>query len=372
MQSRRVAVVAFAGVSVIAGCGSQKLSEVDLASRVKPTVVELSGKLGDGSVGGSGVVIDAANGYVLTNAHVISGLSALTAKVGDNVATTGPARVVAQAPCDDIAIVQLVNRPAGLKAIEVGSSATVKSGEQVTAFGYPASFENPDQQTVVLTSGPVSSPQVAAEPDASLPKYPSTIQHQAPINPGNSGGPLVNGFGQLIGLNTLTNTQQGGQAIQGQYYAIAIDHIKPLLATLEAGKNVSYAGWDLTPIADVSLRDVFANDPAFNTANDGHDITPAAAKFGSEIQRAISQDTAQQGLYVNFTDTGSPAKKAKVFGGDMITSIEDTPVKTVSDVCAIIASHGPGSRISIRGRYLDSATNVDTVDDPWKVQMTLK
>src|SRR2546423_6634898 len=127
---------ALATAVVVAGCGggggSSTLSQQDLITKVKPTVVELSGKREDQTVGGSGVVIDSKRGLVLTNEHVIAGVSALKAKVGDNAATAGPARVLSQAPCDDLAVVQLVNIPAGLQQVKIGRSAKGKSSEPVT------------------------------------------------------------------------------------------------------------------------------------------------------------------------------------------------------------------------------------------------
>lgn len=356
---------ALATCVVVAGCGggggSSTLSQQDLITKVKPSVVELTGKRGEETVGGSGVVVDAKRGLVLTNDHVIAGVSALKAKVGDNAATAGPARVLAQAPCDDLAVVQLVNVPAGLKQVKIGSSAKVKSGEQVTVLGYPASFSNPETQTVVSTNGTVSSTNVAAEPDPSLPKYPSTIQHQAPVNPGNSGGPLVNSKRELIGINTLGNTQQGGRTIQGQYYAISMDRINSLLPNLEAGKSQANVGWSLAPVNQINLTQVFAQDPDFQSA-----------RLGTAARSYINRNGIS-GLYVLDTTTGSPAKNAKLFFGDLITSIEGTPVKSVSDMCDIIQSHGPGDKLLVRGRYLNStSTAAKVLTVPWRTQLTLR
>jgi S1-C subfamily serine protease len=352
-----------ATAALVAGCGgggSSTLSQQDLITRVKPTVVELTGKRGEETVGGSGVVVDAKRGLVLTNEHVIAGVSALKAKVGDNAATAGPARVLAQAPCDDLAVVQLVNIPSGLQQVKIGSSANVKSGEQVTVLGYPASFSNPETQTVVSTNGTVSSTNVAAEPDPSLPKYSSTIQHQAPVNPGNSGGPLVNSKGELIGINTLGNTQQGGRAIQGQYYAISMDRIKSLLPNLEAGKSQSYVGWSLTPLGQVDLSKAFAIDSVWRSASRG-------AAVQGDLQRA-----GATGLYVVDSDTGSAAKRANIGFGDLVASIEGTPVKKVSDVCDIVQSHGPGDKLLVRGLYLNSANGESQLENRWHAQVTLK
>lgn len=363
---RRAGAATLAFAVAVAGCGGssrpagpQKLSQVALIARVKQSTVEISGKLADVTTGGSGVVVDAARGLVLTNAHVVAGVSALKAKVGDDPSTEGPARVVAQAPCEDLAIVQLVDKPANLQALPLGDSSQVRAGEHVTALGYPASFENPESQTVVSTSGTVSSPNVAAEPDPSLPKYVSTIQHQAPINPGNSGGPLVNDYGQLIGINTLGNTEQGGRTIQGQYYAISVNHVKTLLPELEAGHNRAYVGWDLASIAAVDLAPIFANDPLFHSS-----------AMGSQVQAELKSHGVE-GLYVWGTDTGSPAKKARLYYGDLITSIEDTPVRSVADACDILESHGPGDKLVVRGVYLNSANDTEHVLQSWRTEMAM-
>ena len=345
----------------VAACGgSDTLSQEEVIAEVTPSTVALSGRVGEGTSGGTGVVIDAERGLVLTNSHVVVGLSALRARVGDDESTEGPARVVAKAPCEDLAVVELVNKPPGLTAIPFGSSAEVTGGQTVTALGYPASFESPDQQTVVSTSGTVSSANVTAEPDPSLPEYTSTIQHQAPINPGNSGGPLVNDEGELIGINTLGNTEQGGRTIQGQYYAISIDHVQKFLPDLVAGRSTTDAGWDMSPVGFVALGDIFANDPDFNSAEAG------------EFLEGQVQAGELDGLYVWRTDTGSPAAKANIFFGDLITSIEGTPVRSVSDVCEILASHAPSDKLAVRGVYLNSARDADQVLDTWRVEVTLE
>lgn len=358
--------------AAISGCGGSGkssgsktantvLTQPQLVAKVAPSVVEISGKEGDLQVGGSGVVIDASRGLVLTNAHVVAGLASISAKIGDNASSEGPAHVVATSPCDDLAVIQLVDKPTGLRALPLGSSAGVVSGQSVTALGYPASFANPTQQTVVSTTGTVSSPNVPADPSPDLPHYPSTIQHQAPINPGNSGGPLVDQQGRLIGINTLGNTQQGGRAIQGQYYAIAVDHIKQLLSGLEAGHSQADVGWDLVPIDQVDLSQEFGQDPRWNDAS-----------LGARVARLLSKPPVSSGLYVRGAATGSSADKANLGYGDLIDHIENTPVQTVADVCSIVQSHSAGSTLFVHGQYLNSATSRDKIFGGWTDHVRLK
>jgi S1-C subfamily serine protease len=359
--------------AAVSGCGGSgkssgsksattaALTQPQLVAKVAPSVVEISGQEGNLQVGGSGVVIDASRGLVLTNAHVVAGLASISAKVGDNASSEGPARVIATSPCDDLAVVQLIDKPTGLQALPLGSSAGVVSGQGVTALGYPASFANPTQQTVVSTTGTVSSPNVPADPSPDLPHYASTIQHQAPINPGNSGGPLVDQQGRLIGINTLGNTQQGGRAIQGQYYAISIDHIKQLLPALEAGHSQADVGWDLVPLNEVDLSQEFGQDPRWNDAG-----------LGARVAQAVSKPPVSTGLYVRGAATGSPADKANLGYGDLIDHIEGTPVQTVADVCSIVQSHSPGSTLFVHGEYLNSASSSGKIFRGWTDHVTLK
>ena len=85
--------------------------------------------------GGTGIVVDAAKGYVLTNQHVIAGATSVKVTIGNNESN---ARVLGQAPCEDLAVLELSPKPAGLKAAKLGSASSVASGDEVVAMGYPA------------------------------------------------------------------------------------------------------------------------------------------------------------------------------------------------------------------------------------------
>jgi S1-C subfamily serine protease len=148
----------------------QKLSQADLIAKVKPSVVPLAGSNGSGS----GVVIDARRGLVLTNAHVTFGQQGMRARVGDDPGTETAARLVAAAPCDDLAVVRLVDTPANLRAIRLGDSSTLRQGDHVTVLGYPVSFEEQAEASildrqVVAGEGSVSVADVVAAPDPACP-----------------------------------------------------------------------------------------------------------------------------------------------------------------------------------------------------------
>lgn len=347
---------------VASGCGGEeKLSQADLVKKAKPSVVRIQGKAG----GGSGVVIDAQRGLVLTNAHVVVGLEGMKATIGNDESTQTAARLVAAAPCEDLAVVSLVNKPAKLVAMKFGTSAQVKEGDHVTVLGYPGSLEE-DKQTgsagqaskVNANDGGVSSVNIAATPDPSLPRYASVIQHQAPTNPGNSGGPLVNDKGELVGVNTLGNPEN-----QGQFYAISVDRVKTVLPDLKAGKSQSDVGWNLRQLSQIDLSVVFANDEDFGT--DG------GATLGKEVADILERNEVD-GLYVLNSETDSPAERAGLGRGDLVASIEGEPVTKVQDVCDIISAKNPGDKVRVDGLYVNSTTKRANILKDWTTELELK
>lgn len=327
------------GVILLTGGGGsdkpKKLTEQQVVSQSRPTVIKLVGRVANSTQGGTGVIIDAKRGLAITNAHVVQGTSALKATVLDK--TEVPARIVAVSPCDDLAVIQLAEKPAGIRAMKLGSSKTVHSGQKVTVLGYPVSLQQtPDVSAskLVATSGTVSNPDVSATIGSSGPKYPSLIQHQAPVNHGNSGGPLVNQYGQLIGINTLANTGQAGE-VQGQYYSISIDHAKDLLPDLKKGKSIANLGWNLIPTTRPVLTQLFG----------AHDA--GVVRF---VLTKLIHDP--NGLLVLGVDPGSSAADGNFQTGDYVTEINNSKVSSVQDVCDIVKSATPGSKIKVGGYYV--------------------
>jgi S1-C subfamily serine protease len=254
--------------------------------------------------GGTGVVIDAERGLVVTNAHVVSGATSLNASVGGDQIS---ARVRGQAPCEDLAVLQLRPVPGSLKSATLGRARGIHAGDRVTALGYPGALEsNLTQRKLQATEGTVSSGIAAATISPGLPKYPALIQHQAPISPGNSGGPLFDDKGEVIGINTLASTGEGGR--QNQNQAISIDRVRSLLPDLMANRDSGYVGWSLVPI-----------------------------------------DARTDFLFVEGTDAGSPADRAGLRFGDAIVELDNTPVGDVPEVCDIVNSKEPGDRLKVAG-----------------------
>jgi S1-C subfamily serine protease len=286
---------------------------------------------------------------VLTNSHVISGVTSIEAKLNDE--TTVPARVLAKSPCDDVALLKLVGAPAGLKALAPWTSKTLKPGDAVTALGYPANFQEAASATLQNTSGTVSNATLRnTSIDRSLPRYTELIQHQAPLNPGNSGGPLVDDHGRLVGMNTLTNTEQDGRAIQGQGYAITSDHIKRLLPDLRRGQSSADLGLDV-----IAAQDVEPYLPEYFEA------AGLTASLGRIVARVMEKEPRTRGLYVLGTSPDSPAREAKILKGDVIERVNNARVKTYADLCSIVLSATPGSKVPVTVQALDSAPNSKSI-----------
>jgi S1-C subfamily serine protease len=326
-----------------AGCGggNSKPSQQEIVEQSSPGVVQLIGTQKEETVAGTGIVVDAEKGLVLTNAHVVSGVSALKARVLDQADI--PAQIVAQAPCDDLAVVRLVNPPSGLKALPLGDSGSAEVGDPVTVLGYPETVDaSGAPQKVLSTTGTISQANTSAAPDPALPKYPSLIIHGAAVNHGDSGGPLVDDQGKVIGLNTLTGAGAGSGQIQGQYYAIGIDYAQGLLSRLEAGESIANLGWSLAPVSAEEINQVFG------------------ARLGQAVNEYLTAVDDTKGLVVLGVDPGSAVSTSgHITAGDYITKINGTPITSVQDVCDQALSAAPGSTLTLTGRYLFDARKYD-------------
>ena len=268
------------------------------------------------SGGGTGIVVDAKRGFVLTNDHVVAGATSVKARLDNGEEVNAVVR--GQAPCEDLAVIELNPQPRGLKTAKLGRSAGLKAGDDVTALGFPGAFEDDiTNRRLQSTEGTISSKPGPATLGGTLPNLPAVIQHQAPISPGNSGGPLFNDTGQVIGINTLAATSESGA--QNQNGAIAIDRAKSLLPSLEQGEDKAYVGWSIQNISDLD------------------------------------------GLYVISVEANSPADKGRMLFGDRIDKIDNTAVEGIPDVCDILGSKTAGDSVKVSGVELDGDLYTTTI-----------
>jgi S1-C subfamily serine protease len=203
---------------------------------------------------GSGIVIDAEKGIIVTNLHVVQGAQGIEILLGNG--QPAEARLLGYDQEYDIALLQLNNPPKNLTSLVFGDSSKLEVGQRVLAIGNPFGLNR------TLTSGIISSlDRTVKSPTGVVMK--GLIQTDAAINPGNSGGPLLDSEGRLIGINTAILSQSGDSA--GIGFAVPINPIRRILPELIATGKVlrPNMGWVLVDTtAGVMVRRVMPGGPA--------------------------------------------------------------------------------------------------------------
>ncbi len=251
---------------------------------------------------GSGVIIS-PDGYILTNNHVIEKSTELKVTLADKRQFTG--KVIGTDPQTDIAVVKIATT--GLPTIPLGDSSKLEVGDYAFAIGNPFGVGETATMGIISATG---------RNGLSIEDYEDFIQTDAAINPGNSGGALLNGRGELIGINTAILSGGGGN--QGIGFAIPINMAKYVMdQILKNGKVVrGYIGIGI------------------------QDVTP-------ELARAFHV-TADKGALVSSVDPNSPGGKAGLQRGDVIEEINGQPVQGQNDLRLKVAAMTPGSTIHLK------------------------
>ena len=214
---------------------------------------------------GTGVLVDADEGLVLTNFHVIA--------LGEELQAGTPGRlddveVRAAAPCEDLALLE-VEGLEGRRAIPLGRQDAVEQGDPVVALGYPVSASGGESLT--STAGVVSAVRTPLRiPAPDQPRFDNLVQTDAALGAGNSGGPLVGADGKLVGLNTILFTGGAGSPSAEQGYAIGVDRVRELLAEFRDGHSQGWFGAGLlTPPPGVLERERLPAGMFVTAAQDG-------------------------------------------------------------------------------------------------------
>ncbi len=249
---------------------------------------------------GSGVIVS-ADGYILTNNHVVNGADTIKVVLNDGRELT--AKVIGTDPQSDLAVIKVDAK--NLPAITFTDSAKVEVGDRVLAVGNPFGIG----QTV--TSGMVSGLGRAMTGEG----YEDFIQTDAAINPGNSGGALVDGEGRLVGINTAIISRSGGS--QGIGFAIPGNLARNVMEQLTANGKVvrGYVGVNV------------------------QDINP-------ELAEQFKLTTHEGALIAEVTADG-PAEKAGLKGGDVITGFDGKPVTDARHLKLAVATVAPGSKVTV-------------------------
>ena len=253
---------------------------------------------------GSGVIVDAAKGYILTNNHVIEHADKITVTLYGG--RSFKSKVVGRDPDTDIAVLHIDAKD--LVQIPLGNSSTLQVGDFVIAIGNPFGLEH------TVTAGIVSAKGRTQVQDG---KYSDFIQTDAAINPGNSGGALVNLEGQLVGINTMIVTSGGSRGNIGIGFAIPINMAKDVMNQLIQYGKVERG------MLGVQVQT----------------LTPELAQA-----LKISQN---QGAVVMQVVPGSQAQKAGVKPNDVIVSVNGNPVSSAQDVSNVIGLLRVGTPVTL-------------------------
>jgi serine protease Do len=267
---------------------------------------------------GTGILID-PRGYIVTNHHVIEDVNLLQVRLADG--TRASARVVSRDPDNDLALLKIdVGRP--LPTIPLGTASDLLVGETVIAIGNAYGYEH------TVTVGVVS----AVGRDVTLNKevsYKQLIQTDASINPGNSGGPLLNVYGELVGVNVAIRA-----GAQGIGFAIPVDTMIRVAGSMLAGKAKGNAA--------------------------------SAVSHGLQVRdevHASKSEPPQRHAIVERVEDGSAAEQAGVHPGDVLVRVGAAPVTSSLDLERAMLDHTAGEKVAFLVRRSGAEQKVDVVLD---------
>lgn len=293
------------------------------AAAVSPSVVAIKTDSGEGS----GVIID-DDAHVLTNNHVVAGAEQLTVTLADGRTFKG--RIQGTDPSTDLAVVTIEGAPDDLQAISIGDSDALKVGDPVMAVGNPLGLAGTVTTGIVSAlNRPVTTEAAQEQPQQQNPFGPqqqqssgepvvtNAIQTSAAINPGNSGGALVNANGQLVGINSSiaslgsSGSSQGGNI--GIGFAIPVKEAASIAEQLIADGTAEHAYLGIGPVD--------------GSASDG-----SATRAGAQV-RTVQPDT--------------PAQKAGLEAGDVITEVNGERVDSAESLVAHIREYAVGDTVTL-------------------------
>jgi putative serine protease PepD len=260
---------------------------------------------------GTGFVVD-TDGTIVTNSHVVGSADTVQVRFGDSGRPVR-AEVAGSDPSVDIAVLRVDPSQTGrLYPLALADSDQVKVGDTAIAIGNPLGLDR------TATSGIVSGlgREIRAPNGFQIDKV---IQTDAPINPGNSGGPLLDSKGRVIGVNSQIATSGAGSGNIGIGFAVPANTVRDVVPQLRAGQAVQHAYLG---------------------------VSTAASTSGT-------------GAEVGNVNAGSPAERAGIQLGDVVTEVDGTRITAPDDIATAIADKSPGDRITVRVRRGGSERTVD-------------
>ncbi|MDG4822640.1 trypsin-like peptidase domain-containing protein [Asanoa sp. WMMD1127] len=295
------------GASPPAAANRPPDSLAGVAARLLPSVVTVRVASSDGSSLGSGFVVS-ADGYVITNDHVVEGGGTQTFTAVFSDGSTASAKLVGQDPESDIAVIKLAR--AGLTPVEFGDSDAIAVGDPVLAIGSPLALAN------TVTAGIVSAVDrtiQAGDPGGPI-RYYAAIQTDAAVNQGNSGGPLVDAGGRVVGVNAVIKSVSADEQSAGNIglaFAIPINQAKRV------------------------AQDIIDTGKARRTV------------IGAKVTNGR---TTGAGVRLDTVEPGGPAESAGLRAGDVVTRIDRHPLEEATDLIALVRKYAPGAVVTVEYR----------------------
>ncbi|WP_455364569.1 S1C family serine protease [[Eubacterium] cellulosolvens] len=274
--------------------GAAAIPISEIYNFIEPSVVEIRATftsfIGESAAGGTGFIYD-NGGHIITNAHVVNGAQSITVTYADE--QTEEAHLIGLDLYSDLAVLKVDTNKANLKPVLFGNSDELKIGEPIIAVGNPFGLSGTVTQGIISQKDRIL-------PAAGNYLIVGVIQVDAAINPGNSGGPLLNSFGEVVGVNTALASQSG--TFSGIGFAIPSKLVERVVPSLiEKG---SY------------------NHPWIGIS--GFEISP-------DIEKILEMEGIQ-GFLVTDVINGSPAEKAGLRGGSETVTVQDVEIKVGGDI----------------------------------------
>ena len=296
------------------------LSLQRIYEKMSPSVVSIIATLKNGTATGTGIIMS-ESGYIITNHHVIEGAGQLSVLTHDD--QQYPAELIGSDTISDLAVLRI--EADGLTAAEFGDSDSLRVGDSVVAIGDPLGI----QLRGTMTSGIIS----AINRDLTVEDRKMTlIQTDAALNSGNSGGPLINCYGQVIGINTMKmGSYYAGTSVEGLGFAIPISVAKPIIDELL--ENGYVAGRPAIGISGESM--------------------PEYARLYYRLPK---------GVYITYVSETSDAYVKGIRENDIITAVNGIAVTSIDEVNAVKNQYMAGDQITLTvyrdGSYYDVAVKL--------------
>jgi S1-C subfamily serine protease len=306
-----------------ASSGSADLSA--LVAKVGPGLVDINTRMGyqNGEGAGTGIVLS-PSGEVLTNNHVISGATSITATdIGNG--QTYPVTVVGYDRIHDVAVLQMQGA-AGLRTASIGDSSAVAVGDEIAAIGNAGGVGGTPSIAAGIVSALDQAITVSDDTTGSSEQLAGLIQVAAEVAPGDSGGPLVNTAGQVIGVDTAGSN---GSRFQSGSEGMAI----PINDAIAISKQIDTGTGSATVhIGPTGILGILVQEPAAQT---GHDRL--GSRYGSNVP----------GVAVAGVNRGSPGEQAGLAAGDVIVSLDGAAVDSPTTLTSLLTDHHPGDLVRV-------------------------